>query len=193
MCWHWLRRHLRKGLIELEFSKHSSIFLFFVSVQEYKFGKVEQNGQNVICTHPDNNVPCSQQRVITPTPPPTNSFTITGSGTGSSASFVCNPPVPPNLTISIDFSAQRGGTVSGTYTISTSSCFVCQGEITDGTTDGNTYTLSGVNLAVCQDNQGNLPVAPMTISGDCGDRITITYRDPNTVGTFTGNVQCTLT
>jgi hypothetical protein len=158
-----------------------------------KFSKVEQNGQNMICTHPDNNVPCSQQGVITPTPPPTNSFTITGTGTGSSASFVCNPPVPPGLTISIDFSAQRDGTVSGTYTISASSGFFLQGTITDGTTDGNTYTLSGVNLAVCADNQGNQPVAPMTISGDCGDGVTITYRDPNTVGTFTGNVQCTLT
>jgi hypothetical protein len=101
--------------------------------------------------------------------------------------------VPPGLTISIDFSAQRDGTVSGTYTISASSGFLLQGEITDGITDGNTYTLSGVNQAVCSDNQGNVPVAPMTISGDCGDRVTITYRDPNTVGTFTGNVQCTLT
>ena len=152
-----------------------------------KFGIVEQNGQNSICTHPDNNVPCSQQRVITPTPT-TKSFTITGTGTGSSASFVCNPPVPPGLTISIDFSAQRDGTVSGTYTISTTN-FLRQGTITDG----NTYTLSGVNLAVCEDNQGNVPVAPITISGDCGDRVTITYRDPNTAGTFTGNVQCTLT
>ena len=161
-----------------------------------KFSKVEQNGENVICTHPDNNVSCSQQRVITPTPtptPPTNSFTITGTGTGSGASFVCDPPVPPDLTISIDFSAQRDGTVSGTYTISTNTGFLQQGEITDGTTDGNTYTLSGVNLAICIDNQGNRPVAPITISGDCGDRVTITYRDPNAVGTFTGNVQCTLT
>jgi len=97
--------------------------------------------------------------------------------------------VPSGLTISIDFSAQRDGTVSGTYTISASSGFFRQGEITDG----NTYTLSGVNLTVCADNQGNQPVAPMTISGDCGDRVTITYRDPNAVGTFTGNVQCTLT
>ena len=47
--------------------------------------------------------------------------------------------------------------------ISASTGFLRQGIVTDGTTDGNTYTLSGVNLAVCADNQGNLPVAPMTI------------------------------
>jgi hypothetical protein len=162
---------------------------------------VNQECENLICTHPGNNATCTQEGLAAATgnaissqqPPPTNSFTITGTGTGSSASFVCNPPVPPGLTISIDFSAQRDGTVSGTYTISTNTGFLRQGTITDGTTDGNTYTLSGVNLAVCADNQGNLPVAPMTISGDCGDRVTITYRDPNTAGTFTGNVQCTLT
>jgi hypothetical protein len=161
----------------------------------------EQECQNVICTHPGNNATCTQEGVrstptSTPTPTPTptpTGFTVTGTGTGSSASFVCNPPVAEDLTFSIDFSAQRDGTVSGTYTISTSNGFTVQGTITDGTTDGNTYTLSGVNQTVCSDDQANRPVAPMTISGDCGDRVTITYRDPLTVGTFTGNVQCTLT
>jgi hypothetical protein len=35
-----------------------------------KFSIVDQNGQNVICTHLDNNVSCSQQGTTVPTPPP---------------------------------------------------------------------------------------------------------------------------
>jgi hypothetical protein len=103
---------------------------------------------------------------------------------------VCDTEVPPGP-ISMDFSALNGGIVNGSYIIFTTN-FLQQGGLTDGTTDGNTYTLSGTNPAICQDNQGNRPVAPMTISGDCGDGVTITYRDPNTEGTLTGNVECTL-
>ena len=129
----------------------------------------------------------------TPSPSPSSPFTITGTGEANNASFVCDPPVDPSLTFSIDFSAQRDGTVSGTYTISASNGNSQQGGLTDGSTDGNTFTLSGVNPAACEDNQGNVPVDTITISGDCGDGVTITYRDPNTEATFTGNVECTLT
>ena len=129
----------------------------------------------------------------TPSPSPLSPFTVTGTGTGSNGSFVCDPPVDPSLTFSIDFSAQRDGTVSGTYTILASNGNSQPGGLTDGSTDGNTFTLSGVNEAACVDNQGNAPVDTITISGDCGDDVTITYRDPNTEATFTGNVECTLT
>ena len=67
------------------------------------------------------------------------------------------------------------------------------GGLPDGFTDGNTFTLSGVNEAARVDNQGNAPIDTITISGDCRDGVTITYRDPNTEATFTGNVECTLT
>lgn len=129
----------------------------------------------------------------TPSPSPSSPFTITGTGAGSNTSFVCDPPVDPSLTFSIDFSAQRDGTVSGTYTISASNGNSVQGGLTDGSTDGNTFTLSGVNEAACEDNQGNVPVDTITISGDCGDGVMIAYRDPNTEATFTGTVECTLT
>jgi hypothetical protein len=49
-----------------------------------------------------------------------------------------------------------------------------------------------VNLSVCGDSQGQTVVDEITISGDCGDGVTITYRDPLSVGTFTGDVDCTL-
>jgi hypothetical protein len=53
------------------------------------------------------------------------------------------------------------------------------------------FTLSGTNQPVCSDQGVRLPV-PMTLSGDCGEDVTITYRDPNKEGTLTGNVECTL-
>ena len=104
--------------------------------------------------------------------------------------------MPPGE-ISIDFQAVGseivggGEIVNGSYLLFTSN-FLIPGVLTDGTTDGNTYTLSGTNQPVCPDDQGNQLPAPMILSGDCGDGVRITYRDPNTEGTLTGNVVCTL-
>jgi hypothetical protein len=122
--------------------------------------------------------------------PPTG-FTITGSGSTTGASFECTPPVPPTVQISMQFSAQDDDTVSGTFTISAPGSLFT-GEITDGTTDGNTFTLSGTlpGDSVC------IPVvvdSDVTISGDCGNDVEFTYRDESAEGTFTGNVDCTLT
>jgi hypothetical protein len=123
-------------------------------------------------------------------------FNIRGTGTGSSETFVCNTEVPPGE-ISIDFQAigseivGGGEIVNGSYLLFTSN-FLIPGVLTDGTADGNTYTLSGTNQPVCPDDQGNRLPAPMTLNGDCGDGVRITYRDPNTEGTLTGNVECTL-
>jgi hypothetical protein len=118
------------------------------------------------------------------TPPTDGAFTVTGEGSEGSA--VCDTPTQLDFVIS--FSAQGDGTVTGTYTVSTIG-FVREGVITEGTTDGNTYTLSGENVSVC-----GTPVAgEITISGDCGDDVTITYEDPATVVTFEeGDVDCTL-
>ena len=100
--------------------------------------------------------------------------------------------MPPGE-ISIDFQAIGSEiVVNGSYFLFDSNFGGVLGVLTDGTTDGNTYTLSGTNQPVCPDDQGNQLPAPMILSGDCGDGVTITYRDPNTEGTLTGNVECTL-
>ena len=121
-------------------------------------------------------------------------FTVTGTGTGNSKSFKCNPPVPPDLTISMNFLLSiNGGIANGTYFIFASDGNSVPGVLTDGSTNGNTFTLSGINTAACEDNQGNAPTDTITISGRCGDGVKISYRDPNTKATFTGNVECILT
>jgi hypothetical protein len=121
------------------------------------------------------------------TPPPTDgAFTVTGEGSEGSA--VCDRPT--QLEFVIIFSAQGDGTLTGSYTVSTIG-FVREGVITEGTTDGNTYTLSGENLSIC--GNPSPVIGEITISGDCGDDVTITYEDPATVVTFEeGDVDCTL-
>jgi hypothetical protein len=84
----------------------------------------------------------------------------------------------------------NGGIANGTYFIFASNGNSVPGVLTDGSTNGNTFTLSGINQAACEDTQGNLPFNIITISGRCGDGVKISYRDPNTRATFTGNVQC---
>jgi hypothetical protein len=96
----------------------------------------------------------------------------------------------------VEFSAQSDGTTSGTYTLSVTGIgIIREGVLTFGTTDGSTYSLSGgENVGLCNDAEGNLPVdVVMGISEDCGDDVTITYSDANTLLTLTGNVDCTLT
>ena len=53
-------------------------------------------------------------------------------------------------------------------------------------------SLSGEGLSVCAPGPESHET-PVTISGNCGDGVGITYRDDFTTAAFTGNVECTLT
>jgi hypothetical protein len=146
----------------------------------------------------DNNSPsiASSQSVQRETP---TGFTVTGSGTVTSETLLCvGGPGPADPTLSVEFEAQNDGTTtSGTYTLSITDSMgtrvIREGVFTLGTTDGSTYTFGGENLALCGDLEGGISVLPMSISGDCGDGVTIIYGDFNTGATnFAGNVECTL-
>ncbi|HET6641246.1 MAG TPA: hypothetical protein VFG77_06550 [Nitrososphaeraceae archaeon] len=146
----------------------------------------------------DNNSPsiASSQSVQRETP---TGFTVTGSGTVSSETILCLlGPATPDPTLEVEFEAQSDGKASGTYTLSITDTSgertIREGVITFGTTDGNTYTFGGEGLAFCGDFEGGISVLPMSISGDCGDGVTVHYGDLNTGEiTFTGDVECTLT
>jgi hypothetical protein len=146
----------------------------------------------------DNNSPsiASSQSVQRDTP---TGFTITGSGIVSSETISCvGGPATPNPTLEVGFSAQSDGTTSGTYTLSITDSSgertIREGVITIASTDGITFELGGEGLAFCGDLEGGISVLPMSISGDCGDGVTIRYGDLNKGEiTFTGDVVCTLT
>ena len=132
---------------------------------------------------------------VTREPPSPTGFTVEGTGTGTSDTFTCDPRDENHLTFNLEFSAEKDGTVTGTYTMSVlqqsgTDIGDFTGELTDGTTDGNTFTLSGTGDLVCfrEDVPNNVE-----ISGDCGEGVKFTYRDRQTVGTLDGDVECILT
>jgi hypothetical protein len=59
--------------------------------------------------------------------------------------------------------------------------------VSGGTTDGNTFSLSGETslVAICDSD-----VQPFTVSGDCGTGVTVSYEEDGATGTFTGDVVC---
>lgn len=124
------------------------------------------------------------QRGTEPTPPPTG-FTVTGTG-GAPALLLCGG-ITAGTNGELEFSAEEGtdGTVTGTYNTNLDG----DGTITDGTTDGSTFSLSGLGNNLCNTDTD----VEITISGDCGDDVTITYEDPLSVLTVTGDVECILT
>ena len=71
---------------------------------------------------------------------------------------------------------------------------VIDGHITDGTTDGNTFSLTAAReRTLC----GGSVTGEVTISGGCGDDATVRYDETHGLdhgsGTLTGDVECTLT
>ena len=122
-------------------------------------------------------------------PPPTGAFTISGQGSRLD-SFICNgislPSVQPEAII-ISAEGQEDGTVTGfiAFSIGLGITF----PVTGGTTDGNTFSLTGETGPglICGGE-----VQQFTVSGECGTGVIITYEEPDASGTFTGNVECTL-
>jgi hypothetical protein len=130
-------------------------------------------------------------------PPILARFTV--AGTGESERIFCGPVSNRGFNVELEFSAEEGrdGTVTGTFNLQFSGfdgvAVNADGTITYGTTDGNTFTLSGElpSQSICAP-----PVEPnlVTISGDCGDDVTITYQDNEGANAqLIADVECTLT
>jgi hypothetical protein len=102
--------------------------------------------------------------------------------------ILCEPPLPPGDSF-LAAIAVRDGTVTGNYTITHIGMVTQQrtGDISTADTDGNRYSINAENLGFCSDLTGEI-----TISGECGEDVIIRYEDPSAVGTFTGDVECTL-
>jgi hypothetical protein len=115
---------------------------------------------------------------------------IIGEGEGQTITCTQTGTNPVGAILNLNFEAQSDGTVSGTYTIDSSTPGLDRdGTITDGTTDGSTFSLTGEGSSICF---AEPQTGEVTISGDCGDDVTITYEDTGASGTLTGDVDCTL-
>jgi hypothetical protein len=155
---------------------------------------------NILCQNTNSQIQGDKNSVALAsqqTPPQPTGFTIMGSGTG--ITLTCPAGEFPGQPFSVEFLAESDGTsTTGTYTISITDNFgfrvIREGTLTFGTTDGSTFSLSGVeNVGLCNDPEGNLPTdVAVGITGDCGDEVAILYSDFWTLLTLTGNVECTL-
>jgi hypothetical protein len=137
--------------------------------------------ENMITSASESNCIPSGPAPPTPPAPPTGAFTINGEASGTIACpGVGEGPAPSDISISV--TGEESGTVTGSV------IFVLEGgtltlDATGGTTDGNTFSVSGA---------GGVCVGAFTVSGDCGNDVMISYEDTDGIGTFTGDVECTL-
>jgi hypothetical protein len=143
--------------------------------------------ENMITSATDS-IDCIPSGPAPPTPPapPTGAFTISGQGSGT----VSCQGSQETGTITISAQGAEDGTVTGTVAL-TRSGFVGTvfSQVSGGTTDGNTFSLSGQDAGAlfC-----GLQVQTYTVSGDCGMNVMISYEQPDAIGTYTGDVECTL-
>ena len=113
-------------------------------------------------------------------------FTISGTGSGT---VICQGGAPQSATLEISAQGEEDGTVTGTFGIGIQGPGTFLFPITGGTTDGNTFSLSGETSPGIHCGS---EVQQFTVSGDCGTGVAISYEEPDATGTFTGSVTCTL-
>ena len=123
-------------------------------------------------------------------PPPAIPFTISGEGLGFNT-FTCDG-VTDDGAVGIQISAQgqEDGTVTGSVNIQTPGSNAAY-PVSGGTTDGNTFSLSG---EISEELLCGTPGIPdqFTVSGNCGNNVMITYEESESSATVTGDVECTL-
>jgi hypothetical protein len=124
-------------------------------------------------------------------PTPTGAFTVSTLGSGVN-SYICDGLTSDGLVI-VDISAQgqEDGTVTGFVRVQTPEGGDATYPVSGGTTDGNTFSLSG---EISQDELCGTPGIPdqFTVSGDCGNSVLVKYEESDSSATVTGDVECTL-
>jgi hypothetical protein len=119
---------------------------------------------------------------LSPTPL-TGAFTIEGTLSGS---ITCEGRGAIPSTKVLDSTEEEGGTITGpvTFVLSPTQRVTLGLVAGTGTTDGNTFSISGPN--------GFFLPESFTVSGGCGIGVTVRYEEELNEGTFTGDVTCTL-
>jgi hypothetical protein len=159
---------------------------------------LDQECENLICTHPGENATCVQEGVVTstPTPPPTSTPTtiqVSGQGEGeNSCPFSGTETFPASITFSVKQSGSAAAQGQFEIIITPPGLqFTKTGTLDSVQITGNSFTITGTELAnsLCADAQ--LP-SSATISGQCGTGVTIQFATADGEhATFTGNVACT--
>jgi hypothetical protein len=139
--------------------------------------------ENMIKSASDS-IECIPSGPTPPTPPPpVIPFIVSGEGSGT---LSCNGG--PQAAATIEISVQ--GDATGTVGLDVDSAGTFLFPVTGGPdTEGITFSLAGRTSpgTIC-----GLEVQSFTVSGVCGNDVTIFYEEPDMLGSFTGDVECTL-
>jgi hypothetical protein len=158
---------------------------------------LDQECENLICTHPGENVTCTEEGVSS-VATPTRTIQVSGQGEGEN---FC-PNAEASLPASITFSVQQSGNAAAQGQFEITAQDILGTLPKTGTLDsvqitGNSFTITGTELSqpgpiMCGDIQ--LP-SSATINGQCGTGVTIQFATADGEhATFTNaNVQCTTT
>ena len=126
-------------------------------------------------------VDCIPSGPAPPTPPPTVITIITGNAVGT---ISCEGEEEADAGLGFFADVAEDGTVTGGVNIEIVQMAIVTLAVTGGTTDGNTFSLSG--------ESGFCSEEPFTITGDCGVEGFVSYEDPNGIGNFgSADVLCT--
>lgn len=126
-------------------------------------------------------VDCIPSGPAPPTPPPTVITIITGNAVGT---ISCEGEEEATAGLGFFADVAEDGTVTGSVNIEIVQMAIVTLAVTGGTTDGNTFSLSG--------ESGFCSEEPFTITGDCGVQGFVSYEDPNGIGNFgSADVLCT--
>jgi hypothetical protein len=179
----------------------------------------EEEGQNLICTHPDDNSNCIQEEELSSTAGTAGTgiaSEVTGSGTATNLSpnsrITCPNGSALAGTITFHATKTNGGVVSGTWTIQASQIDlngppvgVKSGTFNGGDISTNNYHLTGVENVdeACSQFGGGFVPNPISITGQCGTGVKIIFlanqipQNPIThfppfpeSAIFDGNVNC---
>ena len=125
-------------------------------------------------------VDCIPSGPAPPTPPPTGITIITGNAVGT---ISCEGEEEADAGLGFFADVAEDGTVTGGVNIEIVAIVTLA--VTGGTTDGNTFSLSG--------ESGFCSEEPFTITGNCGVlQGLVSYEDPNGIGNFgSADVLCT--
>ena len=146
--------------------------------------------ENLITSASDS-IECIPSGPAPPTPPPTGAFTVSGQGSGID-SYICDGLTSGGIVaVTISAQGQEDGTVTGSVRVQNPDGGDATYPVSGGTTDGNTFSLSG---EISEELLCGTPGIPdqFTVSGDCGNNVMISYEESDSSATVTGDVECTL-
>jgi hypothetical protein len=158
---------------------------------------LDQECENLICTHPGENATCVQEGV-TSTPTPTRTIQVSGQGEGENFCPNAGVSIPASITFSVQQSgnAAAQGQFEITVQLSLRGSFTKTGTLDSVQITGNSFTITGTELSQGPVQCGDIQLpSSATITGQCGTGVGIQFATADGEhAIFTNaNVQCTTT